>query len=215
MLSIKGNSVSSKSLSRGEQTQIQIRRTAHDLFIQQGYHGTSMRQIAAEAGIALGGVYNHFNSKEEIFESVFQEYHPYHQVIPLLLNTTGNTIEERVRNAANQMVDIINERPDFLNLMFIEVVEFKSIHARNLFKRILPQSIRVAEHIISGEYERLRNIPPAMLIRSFLGLFFTYYLTEILFANVGSNDFRENAMDYIVDVYLHGIIDEFTEGSEN
>jgi len=197
----------SESLSRGEQTRTQIVQTAHDLFIQQGYHGTSLRQIATEAGIALGGVYNHFNSKEEIFEDVFQEYHPYHQVIPLLLNTKGNTIEERVRNAANQMVEIINKRPDFLNLMFIEVVEFKSIHARDLFTHILPQTILVADHIIGGENNHLRNIPPAMLIRSFLGLFFTYYLTEILFANVDSNDFRENTMDYIVDVYLHGILD--------
>ena len=68
---------------RGEQTRQAIIQAAHDLFLQQGYHGTSMRQIARNAEIALGGLYNHFASKEEVFEAVFLEYHPYHEVIPL------------------------------------------------------------------------------------------------------------------------------------
>ena len=53
-----------RSPSRGERTRAEIIQAAHDLFIQQGYHGTSMRQIAGQAGIALGGLYNHFESKE-------------------------------------------------------------------------------------------------------------------------------------------------------
>ena len=78
----------------------QIIQVARQLFVQQGYHGTSMRQIARQAGIALGGVYNHFSSKEDVFKAVFLENHPYHQVLPALLEAQGESIEELVANAS-------------------------------------------------------------------------------------------------------------------
>jgi AcrR family transcriptional regulator len=55
--------MSDESLSRGERTRETILDAARQLFIQQGYHGTSMRQIASQAGIALGSLYNHFPNK--------------------------------------------------------------------------------------------------------------------------------------------------------
>jgi len=58
-------------LRKGEATQARILDTAHALFMEQGYHGTSMRQIAERARITLGGIYNHFASKEAIWEAVF------------------------------------------------------------------------------------------------------------------------------------------------
>jgi len=198
--------MSEGNLSRGERSRAAIVRAAHALFVQQGYHGTSMRQIASEAGIALGGVYNHFDSKADVFETVFLEYHPYHQVLPLLLDVQGETVEDRVGYAADQMVKAIQERPDFLNLMFIEVVEFKSVHAGELFSTIIPQSVHVVQRVVEGEQERLRPIPVPMLIRSFLGLFFSYFLTEILLASNAPEEFREDAMRYMVDIYLHGIL---------
>jgi AcrR family transcriptional regulator len=55
------------TLSKGKNSRANILRAAHDLFLQQGYHGTSMRQIAEGAGTALGAIYNHFPGKETIF----------------------------------------------------------------------------------------------------------------------------------------------------
>ena len=36
------------------------------LFVRKGYHATSMREIAAEAGLSVAGVYHHYPSKERI-----------------------------------------------------------------------------------------------------------------------------------------------------
>ena len=56
--------------ARGEQTQKDILQSALELFLNHGYHGTSMRRIAQQAGIALGGIYNHFSSKEDLFVKI-------------------------------------------------------------------------------------------------------------------------------------------------
>ena len=93
-----------------QNTRNNIILAAYDLFLQQGFHGTSMRQIAFRAGISLSGLYNHFkNGKEEIFEAVFWQYHPYHEVIPILLETQGDSIVERVQRAAEKMVQAIRD----------------------------------------------------------------------------------------------------------
>jgi len=191
---------------RGERTRHEIIQAAHGLFIKQGYHGTSMRQIAKEAGIALGGLYNHFASKEEVFHAVFQEYHPYRQVIPAIAAAQGGSIEQFAHDALDRMIMVMEERPDFMNLMFIELVEFKSRHARQMLSVIMPQATPIILNTIQMNRDRLRPIPPQMLLRTFLGLFFAYYLTEIVFAPQSPPEYRENAKEYFVDIFLRGVL---------
>ena len=71
--------------TKGETTRLAIEDAAVNLFMEHGYHGTSMRQIAERAGLALGGIYNHFSSKEEIFEGIIVDKHPYKKILPLIL----------------------------------------------------------------------------------------------------------------------------------
>ena len=194
------------SLTRGEQTRTTILQVAHDLFIRQGYHGTSMRQIAQQANLALGGLYNHFSSKEQVFKAVFLAFHPYHEVLPLIASARGENLEQLVQDAVRRMVQAVEGRPDFMNLMFIEMVEFKSVHAHQLFANLFPQGIQIFQHFVNSFPDQMRSVPSPIVVRTFLGLFFGYYLTEAALAPAAPPEFRENAMQYFVDIYLHGIL---------
>lgn len=44
---------------------------AVDLFARQGYDGTSVAQVIAKAGVAKGGFYHHFASKEALLYEVY------------------------------------------------------------------------------------------------------------------------------------------------
>jgi AcrR family transcriptional regulator len=44
---------------------------AVDLFAQQGYDGTSVAQVIGQAGVAKGGFYHHFVSKEALLYEVY------------------------------------------------------------------------------------------------------------------------------------------------
>lgn len=50
-----------------------IMEAALSLFARQGYHATSVTDIAREAGIAKGLVYNYFASKEELLNTILQQ----------------------------------------------------------------------------------------------------------------------------------------------
>lgn len=196
-----------KPTPRGDLTRQAVLAAAQQLFIQQGYHGTSMRQIAELSGSALGGLYNHFpDGKEGIFQAIFLQNHPYQEILPALLQADGEDIETFLRDAANRLLKSLENRPDFLNLMFIEVVEFNSVHISQLFQSLLPQAIPLASRIVSIGGGRLRPIPLPILLRSFLGLFFSYYMTEVILAPAALPEFTENAMDHFINIYLHGIL---------
>ena len=74
-----------EKLKKGDATRLTIEDAAVDLFLKQGYHATSMRQIADKAGLALGGIYNHFASKEEIFEGIIIDKHRYLVILPAII----------------------------------------------------------------------------------------------------------------------------------
>jgi AcrR family transcriptional regulator len=57
-------------MTKGQRTAARIMDVAEDLFARQGYEGTSLRQIAAGAGIREPGLYNHFSNKQALYEAV-------------------------------------------------------------------------------------------------------------------------------------------------
>ncbi|WP_298981426.1 TetR/AcrR family transcriptional regulator [Caldilinea sp.] len=190
---------------KGEQTQSRIMEAAYVLFMSQGYHGTSMRQIAQRAGLTLGGVYAHFASKEEIWKAVLFERHPYHTILPVLRATEGKTVETLLRNAARRLVGELEKRSDLLHLMFIEIVEFNGMHLPALYEQIAPELTPLFDVIQAGE-GRLRAIPPLLLVRSFLGFFFSYYITEAMMPPSLRSLMGEDALEVFIDIYLHGVM---------
>jgi AcrR family transcriptional regulator len=46
--------------------------SALDVFVKLGYHGTSVRAIAAKAGLSVPGLYHYHHSKQEIFATLLR-----------------------------------------------------------------------------------------------------------------------------------------------
>jgi AcrR family transcriptional regulator len=192
-------------LRKGELTQARILDAAYSLFMEQGYHGTSMRQIVERAGITMGGVYNHFASKEAIWEAVFFERHPYHSILPLLRTVKGATAGDYVRAAAQQLISALNKQQDLLHIMLIELVEFNGAHIPRLYEHIAPELLQLTDTLadVAGE---VRSIPAPLLVRSFLGYFFSFYISEAMMPPAVRGLMSHDSFDIFVDIYLHGIL---------
>ena len=196
------------TLKKGETTRLAIEDAAMHLFLEQGYAATSMRQIADKAKLALGGIYNHFASKEEIFEGIIIDKHPYKQILPAILAAEGETAEEFFRNAFNIVISELGKRPEFVNLMFIELVEFKGKHGKVMLREIAPKVLPVFEKIIKAR-KSLRVTNPAVLMRTFMGAVVSYFITDIIISDsVVSKLMPKNMADLYADIFLHGILKE-------
>jgi len=193
------------SLSKGERTRQAVIEAAYELFLEQGYAATSMRQIAQRSGLALGGIYNHFPGKEAIFSELIIERHPYKQILPVLVNTPANNVESFVRTAAHTMINELGKRPDFIKLMFIEIVEFNGRNMPHMLDQVLPQVLPLIKKFNKNK-KVLRKMSPFIFFRVFLGLFISYYMTELLLANTPVTWVQGNALDDFIEIFLHGVM---------
>jgi len=192
--------------TKGEATRLAIEDSAISLFLERGYHATPMRQIAKRAGLALGGIYNHFSSKEDIFEAIIIDQHPYKKILPLILAVEAETAEEFFGGAFRIVIRELGNRPEFMNLMFIELVEFKGKHGSVMLREIAPKVLPIFEKIIKN-MKGLRVKNPAVLMRSFFGMIISYFVTEIIISDsVISKLMPRNSDDAYVDMFLHGIL---------
>ena len=192
--------------TKGEVTRLAIEDAAIELFMVHGYHATSMRQIAEHAELALGGIYNHFKSKDEIFEAIIVDKHPYKKILPLILEAEGETMEDFLGHAARVVIKELTSQPYYIKLMLIEIAEFNGAHGAVLIKEIGPKLLPVFERIIKTR-KNLRLTNPAMLMRTFIGMVVSYMITEMLISNSMLNKMMpKNPIDAYVDIYLHGIV---------
>jgi AcrR family transcriptional regulator len=188
----------------GPATREVILEAAFHLFLEQGYHGTSMRQVAAQASITPAAIYNHFQGKEALFVDLLSDRVPHRAVIAALATAQGDTADELIHDAFQRMRSAMVNQFDNLRLMFVELIEFQGRHADALAVRFLPQLFEFVE--------RLKSLDPlvgrysdVILARAFFGLFMSYAITvTILGATPGFRDDRRDLAQF-ADIFLYGV----------
>jgi len=196
------------TLTKGEVTRLAIEDAAMELFLKQGYAATSMRQIADKAELALGGIYNHFKSKDEIFEGIIVDKHPYKIILPAILAAQEDSLEEFFRHAFHIIVSELGARPGYVNLMLIELVEFKGAHGSMMLHEIVPKMLPVFEKVVKSRGE-LNVTNPAFLMRSFIGIVVSYLITEMIISDsLVKKLMPKNTEDAYINIFLHGILKE-------
>src|SRR4029453_2889213 len=71
------NMVTSRKVEQGQATRRELIAIATRLFVEHGYHGTSIEAVLREADISRGALYHHFNGKEALFEAVLDQVEAY------------------------------------------------------------------------------------------------------------------------------------------
>ncbi len=196
--------------ARGRETRQTILESAFGLFLAQGYHGTSMRQVARAAGVSPATIYNHFNSKEALFVELLRERVPHRALIQALQEVQGDSTEERLHDAMQRMRAAMAHQFDNLRLMFIELLEFQGRHVGFLSSEIVPQALSYVLELQAHE-PRLRSLSPMLILRAIAGIFMSYAISMAFFRDVPGFHDDQQELHALTDILLFGLLGQ-TEG---
>ncbi len=205
--------------SAGLRTREAILEAALRLFLRQGYHATGVREIAREAGVSLGAAYNHFASKEQILEELLKQYNFYGAIGDALARASGDTVSDLLQSAFKEIMRGLEGKTHFPLLVSMDVLEFRGRHVAALAAREVPKLIAFFQRLYARGTERgeMRNVPPMLAVRTFIGMVFTSFIIENLVTVLDLGKIKllplhvENWEQGMVDILLHGILKESAE----
>ncbi|MCZ0872722.1 TetR/AcrR family transcriptional regulator [Peribacillus sp. AS_2] len=88
-----------------------ILAAAMELFIKQGYYATSISDIAKQAGISKGLLYNYYKGKEELLSEMVEDR--IKEVAEVMEEAfTLNTPREQLEHIINGAIDNIHQKPE-------------------------------------------------------------------------------------------------------
>lgn len=175
------------------------------LFSHQGYRATSMRDIAAKAGVSTGNVYHHFKDKETIFLELLDQYWRAIEDPEFPINRalrTGSFPEnlEEIGRAARESVTLW--RPH-VALIYVDVVEFEGSHIRKFYAEMAGRFERFVSAYkaeIKIEDKLRPEIAPASAVMLAFRTFLQYFAVEIVF---GVQDHFGKSSDEVVREIAH------------
>ncbi|MCX7988302.1 MAG: TetR/AcrR family transcriptional regulator, partial [Thermodesulfovibrio sp.] len=139
----------------GYESKKRIVEAAIKIFSQHGYNGTTIRMIAKEAGISVGGVYLYFKNKEELFLFLMKEKMEEldHRITPIIQDTEhpASALREYIRIAiecALENRELIMLHSKELGLAFgMDMKKEFFEKQRTLLKSLVEKCIKAGEFI--------------------------------------------------------------------
>jgi len=109
--------------SRAGQTRSAIVTAALRLFRENGYDATTMRAIAAEAGVSTGNAYYYFASKEELLREFYARSLAEHALAARSVLDTETEFAARLRGTLRALVDVLAPYHEFAAKFFKHAAE--------------------------------------------------------------------------------------------
>ncbi len=108
----------SRTTARAEDTRRKIYEAAMELFREKGFDETTMRDIAAKAGVALGGAYYYFSSKDAIVLAFYREMQETSNAVVLEALGGHKKLKERIRCVLDKRMELLVPNRKFCSALF-------------------------------------------------------------------------------------------------
>ncbi len=147
-----------------------IMSAALELFVERGFHGTAVPEIAEKAGVGAGTIYRYFESKEALVNALYrQEKQRFAQIV--LDEFPRSTIaRELFRTMWTRMAKFAVENPaPFIFLELHHHAEYLDAESRALEQRMLELFNNVV--VAAQARGELKDGPPHLLMSIVMGAF--------------------------------------------
>lgn len=93
-------------MAKSDQTKQKLYETALQLFLKDGFDRTTMRAIASATGVAPGGIYYYFESKEAVIQEYYNNSHEDHELQLGDFLAQESDFEARLRGVLKSKIEV-------------------------------------------------------------------------------------------------------------
>jgi len=162
-----------------------VLKAALSLFARQGFRATPMRQIAKRSGLSVGNLYHHFGGKEEIFQTLIDQYWEVllDPELPLNKIFAAARFPEDLEEMAAAIEKVVGENSAHILLIYIDVIEFKGKHIRAFYQNMADRfAATYAERLAARrEAGELGDVDPLVAVMLATRWFFYFFTVEKCF----------------------------------
>lgn len=147
-----------------------ILEAALDLFVERGFFGTAVPEIAERAGVGAGTIYRYFDSKEALVNAIYREQKTRFGKVALDAFPTGSTTRELFRTLWMRMAKFATDNQRAF--VFMELHHHASY--LDAESRALEQQLfRLFSDVITAAQTRgeLKAAPPSLMMGLVMGAF--------------------------------------------
>ena len=169
--------ISTSRQTNRKEKKTRIVEAAARVFGRRGFSGTVMADIAAEAGIGKGTLYEYFDSKEDIFFAVFEWFSQKTAgAARVRISALGGSASERLEALVESVLDLGTEMKDLFSLSMEFWAASASSQIRSRFVKAFREAYESFRHIVSdlildgierGEFRR--NVDPPSIAAGLVG----------------------------------------------
>jgi AcrR family transcriptional regulator len=153
------------------QKQISILEAAEQLFASQGFHGTSVRDIAHEADVNIAMISYYFGSKEKLIEAIFiKRIYAWKLVLDDLLKDNTKSFEARFDCLVETYVQRVITNPCF-HLMMIRAQIQTDINVNGLIHENKKEVYGIIDGFIKEGQEKgvFNDVDTIMMVSTLIG----------------------------------------------
>lgn len=132
-----------KSKSLIEKRHHQIAQAASSLFIEKGFHQTTIREIAHASRMSMGLLYNYISSKDDVLFLVYKELsdHFFSALSKVNIRNKRSLIA-KIRDSMKEMLNLIHQEPRKFLFLYTE----SKFLNKSALKSVLAMETRVINH---------------------------------------------------------------------
>jgi len=172
-----------------QDTEQKIKNAARKIFLEQGYEGAKIRQIADEAGVNLAMVNYYFRSKELLFKSIYIDtFREFLGRMVMMLNEQ-TPLEVKIWKIIDRYTDFILENPLLPMFVLSEqrqegVPIFKELN----IKGIIENSFFRKQLLEEAEKGAIRTVEPLQVIITIMSSVIFPVMAKPIVSYVGAFD---------------------------
>ncbi len=177
-------------------------RAAARVFAAKGFHQAKVEEIAAEAEVGKGTVYEYFSSKKELFQEMFKSSSIFYLNILKRKLDEKASITEKFRQIVYIHLKFIRNHKDIAKIILREHIDLGESLSQWMIEK-QEEKIAIVRALIQEGMDRgeFRQLDPNVAARLFFGAVVLSGQMMLFEQDVDIDDISDKVME----IFLHGI----------